>query len=392
MSALSRERCAWHRIVLPAALAVSTILAGCAQFPGEHPGVWKDQPSLQPQAGPQPSIEGEAKPPPSDDPKKPAPSPPPPGGCKDPDKSVVATCLDPVGALTVLPDGQSALVGEKFTGKVLRVQRGSDPVEVARIPVDPSGGGGLTALALSPSYQEDELFYAYATTPSGTQVLRIAPGDRPKPIITGLPKGSSGNSGALLTDRRGGLLVATGNGGSPAKVDDGASLAGKVLRVDGFGKPAPDNPNPASPVVASGLASPGGLCGSPDGASLWVTDQGTTQDALYRVTPGRPLGSPAWSWPDRPGVSGCVANQAVVVVAQTNASALFMLHPGPEGTFTGQPSKVLENTYGRLSASALGEDGLLWLGTSNKAGGRPVPSDDRVIKIEPPSGGTAGKD
>jgi hypothetical protein len=29
----------------------------------------------------------------------------------------------------------------------------------------------------------------------------------------------------------------------------------------------------------------------------------------------------------------------------------------------------------------------LWLGTVNKGGGRTVASDDRVIRIQPPSGG-----
>ena len=386
----SRHRRA-RRLAAGAAVVVGALLAGCAQFPDEHHGAWKDQPSLQPQAGPQPSIEGEAQPPPSGPPQQPGQRQPP-NGCQDPDRSVVATCLDPVGAIAVLPDGQSALVGEKATGRVLRVRKGSDPVEIARIPVDPSGGGGLTGLALSPSYQEDELFYAFATTSGGNQVVRVAPGDRPKPILSGIPKGASGNSGALLTDPKGALLVATGNGGSPANAGNPGSLGGKVLRIDGFGKPAPDNPNRGSPVVSSGLAAPGGLCGSPDGSSLWVTDQGGERDTLYRVRPGEPLGTPAWTWPDRPGVGGCVASQAVVVAALTNASALFTMHPGPDGAFTGQPSKVLENTYGRFSAAAQSQDGLVWLGTANKAGGRPVPSDDRVIRIEPPSGGTAGKD
>jgi len=45
----------------------------------------------------------------------------------------------------------------------------------------------------------------------------------------------------------------------------------------------------------------------------------------------------------------------------------------------------------RMSAAALASDGLLWLGTVNKAGGKPVSSDDRVIRILPPTGGGASK-
>ncbi|WP_295143747.1 PQQ-dependent sugar dehydrogenase [Saccharopolyspora sp.] len=372
------------------ALLVAAAFAGCAQFPNEHPNAWKDQPSLEPQAGPQPSIEQPPPPPPP--PGQPVPEEPAvPEGCVDPDPSVVATCLSPVGAVAVLPDGQSALVAERDTGRVLRVRKDSEPVEVARVPVDSSGDGGLTGLALSPSYQEDELFYAYASTGGGNQVLRVAPGDRPKPVLTGIPKGGSGNSGALLDDGQGGLLVATGDAGDPANAADPASLAGKVLRIDAFGAPAPGNPDPASPEVASGVTSPGGLCGSA-AAGIWLADRDASRDSLHRVQPGQPVGSAVWSWPDRPGVAGCAAAPNGIVVALREAAALYTLTPGPGGSITGEPAKVMENTYGRFSAAAMSKDGQLWLGTANKSGGRPVPSDDRVLRIDPPSGGTAGKD
>ncbi|CAM05338.1 glucose/arabinose dehydrogenase [Saccharopolyspora erythraea NRRL 2338] len=373
-----------------AVAAVGALLAGCAQFPDEHTGAWKEQPSLEPQTGPQPSIEGEEPPAESVPPQQ--QQQPQANGCHDPDPAVVATCLDPIGAVVVLPDGQSALVGERATGRVLRVQRGAPPVELARIPVNTAGGGGLTGLALSPTYHEDELFYAYVTTGGDNQVVRVAPGDRPKPVLTGIPRGGSGNGGALIDDGRGALLVATGNAGNPANAANPTSLAGKVLRIDGFGKPAPGNPDPASPVLASGLSAPGGLCAAAQTGTYWVTDRGGPQDALYQIRPGQPLGSPAWTWPDRPGVAGCVASPAIVVVALSDARAMFSLNPTPEGAFTGQPTKVLENTYGRFSSTALGPDGLLWAGTANKAGGQPEPSDDRVVRIEPPTGGTAGKD
>jgi glucose/arabinose dehydrogenase len=199
--------------------------------------------------------------------------------------------------------------------------------------------------------------------------------------MTGIPRGTRDNGGALATDGKNALLVATGAAGlSP----DAAWLAGKLLRIDTLGRPAPDNPDPTSPVYSSGLRAPGGVCAN--GSTVWVTDKAGPRDVLYRATPG-PLADPAWSWPTRPGVAGCVAQSDLLVIAQTGARSVFVLRPGEGGTFTGDPETLLENRYGRLLAAAAAPDGLLWLGTTNKGGGQTVPSDDRVIRIQPPSGG-----
>ena len=47
----------------------------------------------------------------------------------------------------------------------------------------------------------------------------------------------------------------------------------------------------------------------------------------------------------------------------------------------------LTGVYGRLAAAAAGPDGLIWLGTVNKDGGVPVPSDDRVVVLPPVASG-----
>jgi glucose/arabinose dehydrogenase len=362
------------------------LLAGCATFPDQGPREWREQVDGAGELGGPPVVPEPSPPqaPPSGGDAGQPGAPQQATGCVDPDPQVVATCLEPVGAIAVLPDGRSALVAERATGRVLRVQRGADPVLVTTVPVDASGGGGLTGLVLSPSYAEDQLVYAYVTTRDDNRVVRIAPGEPPKPVLTGIPRGPRNNSGALGVDVDGSLLVATGDAGG----DPGApgSLAGKLLRIDTLGRPAEGNPDPASRVLSSGLRAPGGICTDPVTTMAWVTDRTGTQDVLHLVVPG-PLPAPAWTWPDRPGVAGCVAQPGMVAIALTGAAALFVLHPGDNAMFTGTPEKMLTGTYGRLSAAAFAPDGLLWLGTVNKAGGKPVPSDDRVIRIQPPAGG-----
>jgi glucose/arabinose dehydrogenase len=364
-----------------AAALLGLLLAGCATFPDTGPRDWQEKLEGAGELGGPPTIPEPSSPPP------PPPesggaggsSPPqPPSGCVDPDPRVVATCLEPVGAVAVLPDAETALVGERATGRVLRVRKGSEPVLVTTIQVDATGGGGLTGLVLSPSYTEDQLVYAYVSTPTDNRVVRIA-GDEPaKPVLTGIPRGATNNGGALGVDVDGSLLVATGDaGGNPSAP---GSMAGKLLRIDTLGRPATGNPDPTSPVLSTGLRAPGGVCTDPVTTVTWVTDRTGTQDALFLVTPGQ-LEAPAWTWPERPGVAGCVAQPGLVAVVQTRAASLFLLRPAGNGTFTGAPETLLTGTYGRLSAAALAPDGLLWLGTVNKAGGSPVSSDDRVIRI-----------
>lgn len=369
-----------------AAVALALLLAGCATFPDAGPREWRDQLDGAGELGGPPVIREPTRPdgPPQAGDAPQAGAPVAPSGCQDPDPQVVATCLEPVGAIAVLPDATSALVAERSTGRVLRVRRGAEPELVATVPVDASGGG-LTGLVLSPGYVEDQLVYAYGTTSEDNRLFRIAAGEPPKPVLTGIPRGPRNNGGALGADTTGALLIATGDAGDPAPAP--ASLAGKLLRIDTLGAPATGNPDPTSPIVSSGLSAPAGLCTDPLGSASWVTDRTDTQDVLHQMVPG-PLPAPAWTWPDRPGVAGCTATPDVVAIAQTGAAAVFVLRPAGNGAFTGQPETLLEDTYGRLAAAAPAPDGQLWLGTVNTdGGGAPVASDDRVIRIQPPAGG-----
>ena len=374
-----------------AAVAVlALLLAGCATFPDSGPREWREKvedtgelggPPLVPEPQPLPQV-----PEPGETPGQSAPVPPP-SGCVDLDPQVVATCLDPVGAIAVLPDAETALVAERTTGRVLEVRQGGEPRLLATVPTDASGGGGLTGLVLSPSFVEDQLLYAYTTTPTDNRLVRIAPDEPPKPVLTGIPRGSSNNGGALGVDVDGSLLVATGDAGLPA---DPTSLAGKVLRVNTLGSPARGNPDPASPILSSGLRAPGGVCTDPLTTMTWVTDRTPTEDVLHLLVPGA-LPAPAWTWPERPGVAGCTAQPGLVTITETDGAALYVLRPGEGGAFTGTPETILEDTYGRLSAATLAPDGLLWLGTVNQSGSTPVPSDDRVIRIQPPATGGEGR-
>ena len=116
---------------------------------------------------------------------------------------------------------------------------------VTTIPVDATGGGGLTGLVLSPAYAEDQLVYAYITTPTDNRVVKLAAGEPPKPVLVGIPRGAQHNAGALGVDSDGLLLVATGDTGETPRCP--ARSPGRCCASTRSGGPAWATPTRARP-------------------------------------------------------------------------------------------------------------------------------------------------
>lgn len=360
-----------------ALVAAGVLLTGCARY---------DEPTAAPFAPVPEMVPAESGPrTPGGAPGQQGPGGPPsepqalPGACGDLTPGVIAGCLDTTGALVMLPGGESALVAERLTGRILRVSPGAATTEFARVPVDPTGDGGLTGLALSPTFVEDQLVFAYATTATDNRVVRVAPGDVPKDILTGIPKGPTGNAGAIAFATPDQLMVLTGDTANPAAANNPASLAGKLLRVRGGGAAAPEQ-------VSAGMGAAGGLCLDSKSGSLWVTDRAQTMDRLQMVVPDGTSASQVWTWADRPGVGGCAATDQTVVVALDAGRALSVVVTGSGGAVLGDPQLIAKDLYGSYGSTAFAADGTIWAATVNKAGTAPAPTDDRVVRIELTSG------
>ncbi|MDH6677509.1 glucose/arabinose dehydrogenase [Rhodococcus sp. LBL1] len=367
-----------RRTAATALLSITALtIAGCARFDDSASSPFTPEPTFGSGAEVQPKEPSAA---PSAMPAPSAPNDP----CFDPDPNVIATCLDATGGMVMLPDGNAALVTERRTGRIMRVAPGEKPAEFARIPVDSASDGGLLDIALSPTFGEDNLIYAYITTPSDNRVVRIAPGDAPKDVLTGIPRGDAGNAGALAFSTPGELMVLTGDAGNPAAAVDPASLAGKLLRVTALSS----TPNPPRPAVAlSGIGRAGDVCTDPSGA-VWVADRTAVEDRLQRVGADGAVGAPAWTWPDKPGVGGCAATKGAVAVALSDGRAVAVFATDREtGGVSTAPALLAQNLYGRLGGTVISGDGQIWAATVNKSGGAPGPTDDRVVKLPLPSGG-----
>jgi glucose/arabinose dehydrogenase len=314
---------------------------------------------------------------------------------------VVATNVASPTGLIVMPDG-TALVGERATGRILRVQPSAPqgvPQPATQVEqltnLDASGDGGLLDLALSPTYDQDGLVLAYITTPTDNEVVHFTLGGVATPILTGIPKGPTGNGGRIAFDGAGHLYIATGDAGNPALANDPTSLAGKILRTDDLGRPSPDNPNPASPIWATGPVGTTGLCLDTSSGNVYATT--STPDQVFQLSPGgvyagagaaAPLASLPATWPQ---ANGCAVGSNTVYVATGDGKAVvgasLAANPGPLGAF--QSVSAVEKTYGRFRTVVYGSDGALWITTDNLPpdGSAPDPTDDRVLRIvDVPSG------
>lgn len=386
-------------------VAVAGALAACGVGAEASAPTWVPQPSVTTEPGPRVSI-----PNPGPGPRRTAPvplptippgSPPSGSGQNRPDPDVVATGLNQPTGLTLLPDG-SALVGERTTGRIVHVQpTPGQPVVTVRTltGLDPSGGGGLLDLALSPTYSEDGLIYAYVTTATDNRVIDFTMTGAPATVLQGIPRGPADNTGRLLFGANGTLYVGTGDAGSSRRAADPRSLAGKVLHIDAIGQPAKGNPRAASPIFTSGHRTVNGLCTDDTIGAVFETE---APDEVNLLAGGANYGWPAaTAGAQQPiarlpashtGAAGCAVMGSDIFVATTDGKALLGAAINPRGTI-GSFGVLIDGRYGRLlTVVASTDDDSLWVTTSNRDGhGTPRRDDDRVLRLRiVPTGGNGG--
>lgn len=357
-----------------AIVALATSLSGCVNFTAQDQA--KDAGTF---SANNESLAQKKQPPTST--PTPPPGPPPSGPCVDPDPAVIATCLESTAGVAAGDDkGDVTMVAERTTGKLITTKRYAPHRVLATFPVDGSGDGGLIDFALSPNYSQDQLIYALITTASDNRIVRIAPGDVPKPILVGIPKGQNGNMGSIFFRSPTELLVATGNAGNPAAASDPSSLAGKLLSVTSLRS----GENPPPRILASGLGSNVSMCTNVNSGTLYLADRTPTEDRVQVMEPGGP--KVLWTWPDRPQIAGCAVASGSIFVSTARTQHIEAINePTRDKPAITPPVVLLEKRYGTLGRMTALPNGILQFATVNRTYGKPVPTDDRVVKWLPPS-------
>lgn len=322
---------------------------------------------------------------------------------KEPNKDprvvrTIASGLEVPWGVTFLPD-DTALVSERDSTRILAIE-GKKVREVGRIDAaSPQGEAGLLGLATSPSYDEDQLVYAYVSTSSDNRVVRMTyDGDQlgePEPVLTGIPNGFIHDGGRLLFDEDGNLFVSTGEIGEPSLAQDPDSLGGKVLHITPDGSPAPGNPEDGSPVWSMGHRNVQGLA-LDDRGRLWATEFGaSTWDELNLIEKGVNYGWPqvegkgdleefrnpyvTWSTADA-SPSGLAFADGSLWAGALRGQRLWEIPVTDEGT--AKPKDWFVGNYGRIRTVTVAPNGNLWITTSNRDGrGDPAQQDDRILEV-----------
>lgn len=309
----------------------------------------------------------------------------------------IATGLNIPWSIAFLPSGD-ALVSERG-GLVKRVAKGTHRVStVMRVPgVQDGGEAGLLGLAVSPTYAQDRLVYAYLTTARDNRIVRFRLKGRPTVVVSGLAKGPIHDGGRIAFGPDGKLYAGVGDTGNTDLAQDRAAQNGKILRMDPSGSVPKDNPFPGSRVWSLGHRNVQGLAFDAQGR-LWASEFGQdTRDEVNLIRKGRNYGWPVvegrgdtdggrytnplvtWST-DEASPSGVAVVGSHLYVAALGGERLWDVPL--RGARTGRPKALFTRRYGRIRAATAAPDGSLWIATSNRDGRGQVRSgDDRILRV-----------
>lgn len=258
----------------------------------------------------------------------------------------------------------------------------------ATIAVLATGEAGLLGLAV-----RDGFAYVYYTAPGGNRVSRFPLGDDfsfgdEEVLLDGIPAAPFHDGGRIAFGPDDMLYVTTGDATVPESAADRGSLSGKILRLP---------PEGGEPEVWSfGHRDPQGLAWADDG-TMYAAEHGPSgelglccHDEVNVVEQGVDYG-----WPEEVGASEGAGAPLAESGDETWAPAgaawfdgsLYVATLAGERLLRISPEGQVETAFdglGRLRIAAVGPDGCLYVGTSNRDGrGNPAAEDDRIVRFCP---------
>lgn len=313
----------------------------------------------------------------------------------------VSTGWDIPWDISFAPDGSFALVTERDTFRVFRINKdGSGKTQVGSVPNSQTtdGEGGLMGVAFSPTWNgsgDQEVFFMH-TSSEGNRLAKMNFNGTTlsgyTAILMGIRKSRFHNGGRIRFGPDGFLYATAGDSQQSNLAQNPNSLNGKILRVTKTGAPAPGNPF-GTAIYTLGHRNPQGLAWDAQNR-LWSSELGnSSQDELNLIQAGRNYG-----WPTCEGncnVAGMTNPKRTWGVAEASPSglafangALFMAALRGQrlwrivinGENVTSVTSHFNGQFGRLRAvvKVPGENAI-WIGTTN-SDNNGNGSPDRILR------------
>ena len=321
------------------------------------------------------------------------------------DPEVIASGLEAPWSVVFV--GDTPLVSERDSGRLLEISSDGDAREVARLDeVEATGEAGLHGLAV----RDDELYAFYAAGDENRierfdllgEAGSLSLGE-PETVLDGLPTGSFHNGGRLAFGPDGMLYATLGDTGDRDSAQDRQALSGKILRMSPDGEVPEDNPFDDSLVFTMGHRNPQGIAWDEQG-TMYASEFGQdTWDELNVIEAGGNYGwpevegiateggageggsddftDPVQQWPpSEASPSGMAVTDQSIVIAGLRGQRLHEVAFDDLSTST----QLWAGEHGRLRDVARAPDGSLVVATNNTDGrGEPGPDDDRLLRFVP---------
>lgn len=321
------------------------------------------------------------------------------------DPEVIASGLEAPWSVVFV--GDTPLVSERDSGRILEISSDGDAREVARLDeVAATGEAGLHGLAV----RDDELYAFYAAGDENRierfdllgEAGSLSLGE-PETVLDGLPTGSFHNGGRLAFGPDGMLYATLGDTGDRDSAQDRQALSGKILRMSPDGEVPEDNPFDDSLVFSMGHRNPQGIAWDEQG-TMYASEFGQdTWDELNVIEAGGNYGwpeveggagedgageggsddftDPVQQWPpSEASPSGMAVTDQSILIAGLRGQRLHEVPLDDLSTST----QLWAGEHGRLRDVAQAPDGSLVVATNNTDGrGEPGPDDDRLLRFVP---------
>lgn len=300
----------------------------------------------------------------------------------------VTTDTDIPWGLVTLPDG-TILYNRRDAHDIVHLNPASGAkTTVGTVPnVDETDGeGGLTGLAIAPTFSTDHWLYIMHTSPTDNRIVRIKyENDKltlssEQILLSGILRNKFHDGGRLRFGPDGKLYASTGDAQNGDNAQNLSSLNGKILRLNPDGSVPSDNPF-GNYVWSYGHRNPQGLAFDSQGR-LWEQEFGNSiMDETNLITKGGNYGWPACEGTSGTcGTAGFIAPKHTYPTADGSCSGIAIVHDVlyvacERGTRMYREvisdsnltdvQTYFNGTYGRLRTVEPAPDGGLWLTTTN---------------------------